>query len=265
MLARLTTRLAVALGLALVGGGASGQELPPRPLPKMVDKSPDTTTERVREIPLPVVPEMPQPVVAPPPAPKPPAEPPVVPTGPPHDVWFSAQYIGYSFRPAPLAEPLLTTSDADGTRTLIGASEAKFGWSNALGLTGGLWLDDKHEYGLEVGGFVTRRRVAVSEVTAAPDQTVTRPFVDTLTGAPARFFVSAPGFLSGSFRAESAARLGGATARILSNRVHMCELTIDLFAGRICRSPLRNRWRDLTPLASRPDRRTVWKGLLPQS
>ena len=72
MLARFTTRLAIAVGLALVGGGASGQELPPRTLPKIVDKSPDTTTERVQEIPLPVAPQMPQPAVAPPPAPNPP-------------------------------------------------------------------------------------------------------------------------------------------------------------------------------------------------
>ena len=37
--------------------------------------------------------------------------------------------------------------------------------------------------------------------------------------------------MTGSFRAESAARLGGANARIVSNRVHTRELTIDLFAG----------------------------------
>lgn len=228
MLARFAVRFAVAVGVALGGGIAVGQDLL-RPPPNALDKmSPDTTNERVQEVPQ-AVPFAP-PLAFPPPAAPPPC-PRVVPVGPPHDVWFSAQYIGYTFRPAPLGNPLLSGSSADGTRVLIGGADAKFGWTSAVGLTGGAWFDEQHKYGVEFSGFVSGRRTAASEITAAAGQTLTRPFVDALTGGPARFFVAAPGFLAGSFQAESAARLDGATARIVVNRSHAKELTVDLFAG----------------------------------
>jgi hypothetical protein len=182
----------------------------------------------VKEIPQPPQILPPEPTLPEPPAPKPPTPPPTPRVGPPHDLWFSAQYLGYILRPAPLRDPLLTE---DGSNTLIGAGEARFGWIGGLGLSGGAWFDEEHKFAFELAGFLTGRQTASSEVSAGQGQTLTRPVVDTLTGAPARFFVSAPGFLTGSFRADSSARLGGMTTRLAVNRVHTRELTLDVFAG----------------------------------
>jgi hypothetical protein len=152
--------------------------------------------------------------------------------GPPDDYWFSAAYLGYTFKPAPLGTPLLTTTDpAGGTRALVGAADASLGWTSGLALSGGVWLDDRHTIGFELGGFLTGRRASATEVAAAPGQTLTRPFVDALTGAPAQFFVSAPGFLDGTFVASATAQLGGTDTRLVWNLTHSRQLTIDVFAG----------------------------------
>ena len=223
MRARFTIRLAALVGLAVFGAAARGQDTSaPRKLPTAIDKSPDTTNEREKENAPPPssFPPAPDAPPAPPGAPKPPPAPPTPRVGPPHDLWFSAQYLGYTLRPAPLREPLLNVNTPDGSTTVLGAGEERLGWVGGLGLAGGFWFDEQHKWAFELAGFVTGRQTATSEVFASPGQTLTRPFVDTLTGAQAQFFVATPGFLTGSLRAESAARLGGMTARLRANRTH---------------------------------------------
>lgn len=151
--------------------------------------------------------------------------------GPSDRFWFSAEYIGYTFRPAPIATPLAVARDPAGTRIVLGETDVKLGWSSGLALVGGAWLDERHTVGVRVGAFSTGRQAAETAVVGGPDQTLTRPFIDALTGESAQFFVSSPGFLAGSFRASSTARLAGADARLVWNRVHTPDRTVDLFAG----------------------------------
>src|SRR5262249_23634466 len=141
--------------------------------------------------------------------------------GPCEHLWVSVSYLIWKIPNAPRQQPLAT--DAVGN-TILGGDTINYGTFSGIRLQGGMCLDCRHIYGIELGGFISEKQSRSSAVAsdAAGNPVIIRPFIDALTGLPSTDpvrFVSIPGLSSGSLEVSSSARVDGAEANIIRNVV----------------------------------------------
>ncbi len=150
-------------------------------------------------------------------------------TGPPDDLWAEIDYRLYWLRPAPVNQPLI----ASGGQALIGGRDVEYGRMNGLGVGVGTWLNERHTFGLGVGGFMTEQRKQFAAVNSSPGGApqLVRPFTDALLAQPAQVFISDPGRLAGGAFAAFGARLSGLELYGIRNLYYHCGDRVDLVVG----------------------------------
>lgn len=175
--------------------------------------------------------------------------------GPPDNVWFGLDYMRFWLRPVPYAAPLLAT----GTRApLIGSEETDLGTANGLRVSGGVWLNECHTFGIGGSGFLLEQRSRTTVVTA---DTLIRPTVDALTGQPSGVVVAAPGLFTGSTGVSVGSRLSGVDGYVVRNVHYDKNLTFDLlFGGRYLDL---DEYLDITQVSTGVNGRPVPFGLDP--
>jgi hypothetical protein len=155
--------------------------------------------------------------------------------GPREQFWFDVGYRAWWIKDARITAPLVTTGPITnpGATTLSGSEELNYGSFNGFNVDGGLWLNCRHTFGIEVGGFYFGRQDVTpsfaSDATGSP--IIARPFTTALTGTTAFDFVSVPGVLSGSVAVESTSRLAGANINGVKNITNCEDHTVDYLFG----------------------------------
>lgn len=117
--------------------------------------------------------------------------------------------------------------------TLFGAKDVDYGTFNGLYLNGGVWLDCRHTFGLEMNGFYFGQQDVTSTFAsnAAGSPLIARPFTDALRIVPAVDLVSSPGTLAGAVTVKTTSQLGGAGINAVKNLSNCEDYTIDTLFG----------------------------------
>lgn len=172
--------------------------------------------------------------------------------GPAERVWFHGDYLLWWVKNGPLPVPLVTTGaplaidangnlsggaalDQPGTSIVFGNTRLDYGRMSGAQAGGGIWLDDRHIWGLETDGFILERRTLhfhfASDATGNP--ILARPITDLINGDLAQdaFPISSPGVASGSFDVSTSSRLWGAEGNILRNLYASDCFRADLIVG----------------------------------
>jgi hypothetical protein len=172
--------------------------------------------------------------------------------GPTEHAWFHAGYLLWWVKNAPLSTPLLTTGtplaispdgtltgggalDQPGTSILFGNGRFDYGRMSGAQAGGGLWLDDRHIWGVETDGFVLEQRTLhfhfASDANGNP--LLARPVTDLINGDLAQdaLVISSPGVASGSFDVSTSSRLWGAEGNVLRNLYASDRFRADLLVG----------------------------------
>jgi hypothetical protein len=189
---------------------------------------------------------------APPAEPAPPAAAPHLPSlgpdladchnGPAELWWVQADYLLWWMKNGPLPVPVLTAGSAENggvlgapdTKVLLGNSSLDYGRMSGIQFGGGGWLDDRHLWGLEAGGFVLERRSVHASFAsdANGNPVLARPINDALSDfAPDVAIVALPDTFAGAFSLSSSSRLWGTEANLLRNLYASPRFRADLVLG----------------------------------
>lgn len=146
-------------------------------------------------------------------------------SGPPYKGWTDTSFLYYWYKPAPL--PTLLTTRINGGRVRLNGGDADFGAVSGGRIAGGLWVNDAHTFGYGWSGFITEQRADFFAATSNGTPNLDRPFTPQLAmlinPAPIEDYgVARPGQFSGTFRAESGARLAGGELYAIKS-VHYCK------------------------------------------
>src|SRR5580704_10703345 len=79
--------------------------------------------------------------------------------GPGEQIWLGGGYLLWRVKGGPEPTPLAAAVTGLGTSgqastTILGATHLDYGTFNGINLDGGMWFDDRHTVGLELGGFL---------------------------------------------------------------------------------------------------------------
>jgi hypothetical protein len=160
--------------------------------------------------------------------------------GPREQIWIDAGYRLWWVKDARIPSTLVTTGPnaaaggtGAGTTTLFGGQDVNYGSFNGVNVDGGLWLDCRHTFGIEVGGFYFGRQDVTQTFAsdAAGNPVIARPFTSALTMAPTADIVSSPGLLAGSVTVQTTSRLAGAGINAVKNLSHCEDYTVDTLFG----------------------------------
>lgn len=154
--------------------------------------------------------------------------------GPPVSMWVEGDYRLYWLKPGPLAMPLLVTSaPGQPLQTVLGGGNYEYGPFSGGGLSGGLWLNDRHTVGLGASGFLTEQRSVSAAFNSGPTGSppLARPFTEALRVEPARLLVANPGTLAGGVWTSAGARFAGAEMFGIRNLLYCRDYSLDLLAG----------------------------------
>ncbi len=158
--------------------------------------------------------------------------------GPWNTIWVRGGYNYLWIKDAPSSVPLLTTGTGSSTRVLLGGQNSGTNYSGFSGVTftAGMWLNERHTFGLSLGGFISEKRSTVSSFTsdAAGNPLMIRPFFNSQIGGANGFdgfVVSSPGQFTGSIASERGARVDGFDINLLANVCNTKDWTANLSFG----------------------------------
>lgn len=146
--------------------------------------------------------------------------------GPSERFWVAGGPVLWWIKDAPAT--VLATTDG---QQLVGGID--FGTFSGLALNTGMWLNCRHTFGLELGGFILEERsdVAGFASDANGNPTITRPIFDVQNLRTVNVLVSAPGSFAGGILRDATSRLAGANAGFLANVAHSCDWSFDAVFG----------------------------------
>lgn len=158
--------------------------------------------------------------------------------GPPGRFWASAEFL-YWWTKDQLVPPLVTanagaplaTLGAAGTTVLFGGKDLAEDAHPGGRFTAGMWLNDCHTLGVEGSYFFLGSRSNSFIAGNGGSPTLSRPFVDVLTGLQSAEAVTSPGVVSGTVRVNSTTRLQGAEGNLIGNIHCCCNSRLDWIAG----------------------------------
>jgi hypothetical protein len=153
--------------------------------------------------------------------------------GHPDRFWGGVQYLHYWFKDAPSPQGLLLSTNAGVTSTAVGGTSYDYSSASGIGFNAGTWLNDRHTFGLQFGGFLVEQKSVFTRVSAdaAGSPGLTRPFIDAVLARPAISFVSQPGTVTGSFATSAGIRMAGAEGLGIRNLVYCPNYSIDVLIG----------------------------------
>src|SRR5262249_4245188 len=144
----------------------------------------------------------------------------------------------------PISSPTPAVLGTNGTTVLAGGTPLDYHGFSGVRVEVGTWFDLHESLGCSVRGFVLEQKSASAAVGAdiTGARAVGGPFIDANTGEENVDFVTVPGRLAGGVVVESASRLWGIEADLLSNvlttTVHgprtgrpIADLRLDLLGG----------------------------------
>jgi hypothetical protein len=155
--------------------------------------------------------------------------------GPVDRYWLRGEYLYWWIRNGPLRVPLLMAGDP--ITFPLGLSDLNYDGQSGGRLTGGLWLDDLHQYGVEASAFALNRGTVSQAVSsdANGNPALARPILAaSVPGAvptPTGIIIAAPGVLSGGMSLSSSSRLWGAEANFVRNLFDDLHLSGSLLFG----------------------------------
>jgi hypothetical protein len=151
--------------------------------------------------------------------------------GPCDRFWVDAHYLFWWTKQGRLPVPLLTGDSG----VLLGDEDLHYGDRSGGRLTAGLWLDDRHVVGFELGGFMLERPTLFEAVNsnAMGSPALQRPITNALIQPPSPDTVpiAFPGFYAGGMTVSSASRLWGLEANVVRNLAYNPDFTVDLIFG----------------------------------
>jgi hypothetical protein len=153
--------------------------------------------------------------------------------GPPESFWVGGDYLIYWLKPAQV--PVLVAGARPGQPLfpLIGGREYEYGPFTGGRIHAGMWLNDRHTFGVGASGFMTEQRSVSAAVNSGPDGSplLVRPFLDALLARPAELLVASPGVLAGGAWTRTGARLAGADLFSIRNLAYCRNYSLDFLAG----------------------------------
>src|SRR5262249_11567182 len=128
-----------------------------------------------------------------------------------------------------LTVPLVTS----GGSVVLGNSDLAYGERPGGRWMVGFWLNERHVFGFEAGGFLmdwpSVSAAVNSNLFGSPG--LERPVINALTGAPASVLVSLPATFAGGVAFTSESRMWGAEATFVRNLASDCHFHADLLFG----------------------------------
>jgi hypothetical protein len=163
--------------------------------------------------------------------------------GPPGRAWLSVEYLAWVGRGDRL--PPLVSMSQDGTPLASAGVLGTFGTGTIfptnnvnddlhsyLRFTGGVWLDDCQQFGIEASGFLPLDPSHDGFFARSPGSPIlARPFVDVVTGASNSELVSFPGVVGGSVRVSTTNDVWGGNLDGRYNLCCGCDSRLDALAG----------------------------------
>jgi hypothetical protein len=148
----------------------------------------------------------------------------------------SVEYLLWWFKGAPLSIPIAATNTpgAGGGTSVLSPSTLDYGPFSGVRLTGGMWVNDDHTMGEEVGGFVFGARVSnflATGTAAGPPLFV--PFLNVSRPVPVEALVPIAGVHghSGLVAVHGATQLWGGEENTLFNLIQDDEVSVNLLLG----------------------------------
>ncbi len=150
--------------------------------------------------------------------------------GPCERFWGGVGFLLWWAENSPAPPPLVTTGSVTGagalgqsdTRVLAGKDRPNLGTQPGIWFEGGVWLDERHQWGLGAAGFILERRAEgtlfASDATGTP--LLARPITSAVTGAPAAQAVSTPGTETGSIAVGTNQQFWGWEVNLYRNLAH---------------------------------------------
>jgi hypothetical protein len=123
--------------------------------------------------------------------------------GPWETVWVGAGFLLWFTEPTPAPGPLVTTGPPSTlgalglptTQTLFGNNRTNFGTTPGIWVEAGAWLDDCHQWGVGLAGFLLERQgqgaTFTSDATGNP--LLARPIISAIPNGPKSILISTPG------------------------------------------------------------------------
>jgi Putative beta barrel porin-7 (BBP7) len=129
------------------------------------------------------------------------------------------EYLLWWVKKGPEPQPLVTTSSlaslgilgAADTVVVTGGSAIDYQAFSGMRMSGGIFFNDDHAFGIELGGFFTEHRPYGTLDSSSPlgQPLLARPIINAQTGLEAAELVSAPGIAMGSILIGSTSSLSG--------------------------------------------------------
>src|SRR5262249_49714629 len=141
--------------------------------------------------------------------------------GPSEDIWITGEYLHWWTKNGSLTVPLVTS----GGSVVLGNSDLAYGERPGGRWMVGFWLNERHVFGFEAGGFLmdwpSVSAAVNSDLFGSPG--LERPVINALTGAPASVLVSLPATFAGGVAFTSESRMWGAEATFVRNLASDCH------------------------------------------
>jgi hypothetical protein len=152
--------------------------------------------------------------------------------------WVSAEYLRWKIKKDE-TPPLVTTGPATfpvaflgrpGTRVLFGG-ELDPGTLSGVRISGGLWLDDCHTWGLEASGFWFHDKNNSTTFNSSQFPVLARPFQDVNPSGQNSEFLAFPGLATGSITVQDKTQFCGATIGTRCPFWSGCYGSVDAIGG----------------------------------
>lgn len=134
-------------------------------------------------------------------------------------MWFSAEYLLWFIKDPKLPAPLITTGGTGvltdpATFVFLGNNDIDYPSFSGGRVSAGFWLDNERLWSIEGSGFLLEKRGDSPGVISDGTVTVSIPFIDANTGAPAAFPVAQAG-QPGGVQVAATSLLWGAEANLV--------------------------------------------------
>jgi hypothetical protein len=144
--------------------------------------------------------------------------------GPGYQIWASADYLHWWTRSGPVPVPIATLDST--TSVLVGNSSLDYGGRSGAQAWVGTWLDERHVFGVEFGGFWLEDKTASSSASSATIA-LGQPFFNVATGSGDAFLLGPPAAVSVSSHSE----FWGLELNFVRNLMDCCYFSADLLFG----------------------------------
>jgi hypothetical protein len=148
--------------------------------------------------------------------------------GPKESTWIHVDYTMNWLKPLPVPFPVVVGSTTGLGPVLLGETNLAQQMQSGIRIDGMTWTNDRHTFGLGLGGFMIEQRSRYDAISA---DSLSRPFFDVLSGTPNALVVAAPGVATGTVATATSVRLSGAEANLWWNLAECDSYSVNLFAG----------------------------------